>query len=176
MQRRQASPRKNKLVLVYMIYTLFKHICELNMFVLTYMIKTEMYTNSYIHKMIFLYIHWMYMRYRLIYVIHGNILSICHIWYFHTRISGWRWMDGWIFPCCMLWKILHVEVNKCNLFFFLPLPGVLTQDIEMFGNSWVETEPHQARCPMVPSGFSSPCAAVDAHVLMVGSLQKNTIL
>ncbi|GLD55777.1 otogelin-like protein [Lates japonicus] len=44
--------------------------------------------------------------------------------------------------------------------------GVLTHEIEMFGNSWVETEPHQARCPMVPSGFFSPCAAVDAHVLM----------
>ncbi|XP_045889176.1 otogelin [Micropterus dolomieu] len=43
--------------------------------------------------------------------------------------------------------------------------GVLTHDIEMFGNSWVEAEPHQARCPMVPSGFSSPCAAVDVHVL-----------
>ncbi|XP_040899174.1 otogelin [Toxotes jaculatrix] len=44
--------------------------------------------------------------------------------------------------------------------------GVLTHDIEMFGNSWVETEPHQARCPTVPSDFSSPCAAVDAHVLL----------
>ncbi|XP_071345644.1 otogelin isoform X1 [Trachinotus anak] len=44
--------------------------------------------------------------------------------------------------------------------------GVLTHEIEMFGNSWVETQPHQARCPTVPSGFSSPCAAVDAHVLL----------
>ncbi|XP_041636331.1 otogelin [Cheilinus undulatus] len=44
--------------------------------------------------------------------------------------------------------------------------GVLTHDIEMFGNSWVEAEPHQAQCPMVPSGFPSPCAAVDAHVLL----------
>ncbi|XP_044072365.1 otogelin isoform X2 [Siniperca chuatsi] len=44
--------------------------------------------------------------------------------------------------------------------------GVLTHDIEMFGNSWVEAEPQQARCPMVPSGFSSPCAAADAHVLL----------
>uniref|UniRef100_A0A8C9ZBV3 Otogelin n=1 Tax=Sander lucioperca TaxID=283035 RepID=A0A8C9ZBV3_SANLU len=39
--------------------------------------------------------------------------------------------------------------------------GVLTHEIEMFGNSWVETEPHEARCPMVLSGFSSPCAAVE---------------
>ncbi|XP_054472213.1 otogelin [Anoplopoma fimbria] len=44
--------------------------------------------------------------------------------------------------------------------------GVLTHDVEMFGNSWVEAEPHEARCPMVPSGFSSPCAAVEAHVLL----------
>uniref|UniRef100_A0A3Q1IUV9 Uncharacterized protein n=1 Tax=Anabas testudineus TaxID=64144 RepID=A0A3Q1IUV9_ANATE len=40
--------------------------------------------------------------------------------------------------------------------------GLLTHEIEMFGNSWVEAEPHQARCPMVPSGFSSPCAEVEA--------------
>lgn len=52
----------------------------------------------------------------------------------------------------------------------LSLPGVLTHDIEMFGNSWVEAEPHEARCPMVPSDFSSPCAAVDAHVLLVSCL------
>uniref|UniRef100_A0A3Q2WWE7 Otogelin n=1 Tax=Haplochromis burtoni TaxID=8153 RepID=A0A3Q2WWE7_HAPBU len=36
--------------------------------------------------------------------------------------------------------------------------GVLTREIEMFGNSWVETHPHEERCPMVPSGFPSPCA------------------
>ncbi|KAM7405723.1 hypothetical protein PAMP_000150 [Pampus punctatissimus] len=44
--------------------------------------------------------------------------------------------------------------------------GVLTHEIEMFGNSWVESEPHQTRCPMVSSDFSSPCAAVDAHILL----------
>ncbi|KAI9540510.1 hypothetical protein NQZ68_039702 [Dissostichus eleginoides] len=44
--------------------------------------------------------------------------------------------------------------------------GVLTHEIELFGNSWVETEPHEARCPMVPSGFSSPCDSVEAHVLL----------
>ncbi|XP_041843884.1 otogelin [Melanotaenia boesemani] len=43
--------------------------------------------------------------------------------------------------------------------------GVLTHDVEMFGNSWVETDPHQDRCPMVPSGFTSPCAGVDALIL-----------
>uniref|UniRef100_A0A3Q1ET69 Otogelin n=1 Tax=Acanthochromis polyacanthus TaxID=80966 RepID=A0A3Q1ET69_9TELE len=41
--------------------------------------------------------------------------------------------------------------------------GVLTHEIEMFGNSWVEVDPHQDRCPAVPSGFASPCAAVDAQ-------------
>uniref|UniRef100_A0A3Q1CNI4 Otogelin n=1 Tax=Amphiprion ocellaris TaxID=80972 RepID=A0A3Q1CNI4_AMPOC len=41
--------------------------------------------------------------------------------------------------------------------------GVLTHEIEMFGNSWVEADPHQDRCPTVPSGFASPCAAVDAQ-------------
>ncbi|XP_075934670.1 otogelin [Anarhichas minor] len=44
--------------------------------------------------------------------------------------------------------------------------GVLTNEVEMFGNSWVEAEPHEARCPTVPSGFSSPCVAVEAHVLL----------
>ncbi|XP_029702117.1 otogelin [Takifugu rubripes] len=44
--------------------------------------------------------------------------------------------------------------------------GVLTHDVEMFGNSWVEAEPREAQCPIVPSGFPSPCAAVDAHVLL----------
>lgn len=45
--------------------------------------------------------------------------------------------------------------------------GVLTHDVEMFGNSWVEAEPREARCAAVPSGFSSPCAAVGADVLLV---------
>ncbi|XP_069021761.1 otogelin [Embiotoca jacksoni] len=44
--------------------------------------------------------------------------------------------------------------------------GVLTHEIEMFGNSWVETDPHGERCPAVTSGFPSPCAAVEAHVLL----------
>ncbi|XP_061606093.1 otogelin isoform X2 [Phyllopteryx taeniolatus] len=44
--------------------------------------------------------------------------------------------------------------------------GLLTHEIEMFGNSWMETMPLQARCPMVPSGFASPCTAVDVHVLL----------
>uniref|UniRef100_A0A665WSA5 Otogelin n=1 Tax=Echeneis naucrates TaxID=173247 RepID=A0A665WSA5_ECHNA len=39
--------------------------------------------------------------------------------------------------------------------------GVLTQEIEIFGNSWVEMQPQEAPCSPVPSGFSSPCAAVD---------------
>uniref|UniRef100_A0A7N5ZRD3 Otogelin n=1 Tax=Anabas testudineus TaxID=64144 RepID=A0A7N5ZRD3_ANATE len=30
--------------------------------------------------------------------------------------------------------------------------GLLTHEIEMFGNSWVEAEPHQARCPMYTFG------------------------
>ncbi|KAM9408251.1 otogelin [Pholidichthys leucotaenia] len=44
--------------------------------------------------------------------------------------------------------------------------GVLTHELEMFGNSWVEAGPHQGRCPVVLSGFASPCAAVDARVLL----------
>ncbi|XP_077374539.1 otogelin [Festucalex cinctus] len=44
--------------------------------------------------------------------------------------------------------------------------GVLTHEIEMFGNSWTETAPLQAPCPMVPSGFPSPCTAVDVDVLL----------
>ncbi|KAJ3592886.1 hypothetical protein NHX12_005224, partial [Muraenolepis orangiensis] len=44
--------------------------------------------------------------------------------------------------------------------------GVLTADIDLFGNSWIEAEPHETRCPMVPSGFPSPCVGLDAHVLL----------
>ncbi|XP_029354391.1 otogelin [Echeneis naucrates] len=44
--------------------------------------------------------------------------------------------------------------------------GVLTQEIEIFGNSWVEMQPQEAPCSPVPSGFSSPCAAVDPQVLL----------
>ncbi|XP_032416717.1 otogelin [Xiphophorus hellerii] len=44
--------------------------------------------------------------------------------------------------------------------------GVLTPDVEMFGNSWMEMEPHQDRCPHVPSAFLSPCAGVDTQILL----------
>ncbi|MEQ2216706.1 hypothetical protein XENOCAPTIV_020938, partial [Xenoophorus captivus] len=44
--------------------------------------------------------------------------------------------------------------------------GLLTQNVEMFGNSWMEMEPHQDRCPLVPSAFSSPCAHVDSENLL----------
>ncbi|KAM8877816.1 otogelin [Synchiropus picturatus] len=44
--------------------------------------------------------------------------------------------------------------------------GVLTEDVEMFGNSWMESQPHQFQCPMVPSGFPSPCALVDIQTWM----------
>ncbi|XP_034019438.1 otogelin [Thalassophryne amazonica] len=43
--------------------------------------------------------------------------------------------------------------------------GVLTDSVEMFGNSWLEAEPHQTQCSMVPSGFPSPCVSVDAYEL-----------
>ncbi|XP_046898327.1 otogelin [Hypomesus transpacificus] len=43
---------------------------------------------------------------------------------------------------------------------------VLTQDLAMFGNSWVEEEPHQAKCAPVPSMFLSPCASQDAHTML----------
>ncbi|XP_014852414.1 PREDICTED: otogelin [Poecilia mexicana] len=44
--------------------------------------------------------------------------------------------------------------------------GVLTPDVEMFGNSWMEMEPHQDRCPHVPSAFQSPCAGVETQILL----------
>uniref|UniRef100_A0A3B3Y820 Otogelin n=1 Tax=Poecilia mexicana TaxID=48701 RepID=A0A3B3Y820_9TELE len=45
--------------------------------------------------------------------------------------------------------------------------GVLTPDVEMFGNSWMEMEPHQDRCPHVPSAFQSPCAGKVEEVCAV---------
>ncbi|XP_024118852.1 otogelin isoform X2 [Oryzias melastigma] len=44
--------------------------------------------------------------------------------------------------------------------------GVLTHDLEMFGNSWMEMEPQQIPCPPVGSSFTSPCAGVDVQALM----------
>uniref|UniRef100_A0AAZ3SXK3 Otogelin n=1 Tax=Oncorhynchus tshawytscha TaxID=74940 RepID=A0AAZ3SXK3_ONCTS len=44
--------------------------------------------------------------------------------------------------------------------------GVVTEDLSMFGNSWVEEELHQVRCPMVPFMFPSPCASRDPHILL----------
>lgn len=65
-------------------------------------------------------------------------------------------------PCCFC-----LSVHPCDTCIVVCLPGVLTHDVEMFGNSWVEADPREAQCPIVPSGFPSPCAAVDAHVLLV---------
>lgn len=52
-------------------------------------------------------------------------------------------------------------------------PDVLTQDLAMFGNSWVEEEPHQAKCAPVPSMFLSPCASQDAHTMLVPYRSKS---
>lgn len=67
---------------------------------------------------------------------------------------------------------LNIRVRTLLNYIFLA--GVLTHDIEMFVNSWMEMDPHRERCPMVPSGFPSPCAAVDAHVLLVRCRTKTT--
>ncbi|XP_038123894.1 otogelin [Cyprinodon tularosa] len=44
--------------------------------------------------------------------------------------------------------------------------GVLSQNVEMFGNSWMEMEPHQGRCTQVSTDFLSPCALVDTQILL----------
>ncbi|XP_036400136.1 otogelin [Megalops cyprinoides] len=44
--------------------------------------------------------------------------------------------------------------------------GLFTQDLAMFGNSWTEVEPQQARCPMVPSQYPSPCSTQDPHTML----------
>nr|XP_057933601.1 otogelin-like protein [Doryrhamphus excisus] len=44
--------------------------------------------------------------------------------------------------------------------------GILSHELEMFGNSWMETAAFRPRCPTVLSGFSSPCADVDVNVLL----------
>uniref|UniRef100_A0AAR2LEP6 Otogelin n=1 Tax=Pygocentrus nattereri TaxID=42514 RepID=A0AAR2LEP6_PYGNA len=44
--------------------------------------------------------------------------------------------------------------------------GVFTGDLAMFGNSWVEEEPQQATCSMIPYLYPSPCSAQDPHVLL----------
>ncbi|XP_019906977.3 otogelin [Esox lucius] len=44
--------------------------------------------------------------------------------------------------------------------------GVVTEDLAVFGNSWVEEEPHHSRCPMVLSMYPSPCSSRDPHILL----------
>lgn len=63
---------------------------------------------------------------------------------------------------------MYLEEQSLDCCKRLSLSGVLTYDVEIFGNSWVEAQPIEAPCPMVPSGFSSPCAAVDTQNLLVG--------
>ncbi|CAL8403715.1 unnamed protein product [Boreogadus saida] len=44
--------------------------------------------------------------------------------------------------------------------------GLVTAEIDMFGNSWMEAKPHEAICLLVISGFPSPCAGLDDHFLL----------
>ncbi|XP_034155631.2 otogelin [Pangasianodon hypophthalmus] len=44
--------------------------------------------------------------------------------------------------------------------------GVVTDNLAMFGNSWMEEEPQQLTCPMVPSLYSFPCSAQEPHNLL----------
>ncbi|KAK1802104.1 hypothetical protein P4O66_004448 [Electrophorus voltai] len=44
--------------------------------------------------------------------------------------------------------------------------GMLTEDIAIFGNSWMEEEPQGPTCPTIPSFYPSPCSTQDPHILM----------
>lgn len=66
--------------------------------------------------------------------------------------------------------VLSVKCFQTVKHLSLSRPGVLTDNVEMFGNSWQEAEPQQAPCPTVPPDFPSPCAAVDDHILLVRTL------
>ncbi|XP_028812754.1 otogelin [Denticeps clupeoides] len=44
--------------------------------------------------------------------------------------------------------------------------GIVTEDVAMFGNSWMEEQPHHARCPMVPSTYPSPCDSQEPGMLL----------
>lgn len=50
-------------------------------------------------------------------------------------------------------------------------PGIFTQDLAMFGNSWAEDEPERARCPVVSSLYPSPCATQSPFVISVQHLK-----
>ncbi|XP_069037970.1 otogelin [Lepisosteus oculatus] len=39
--------------------------------------------------------------------------------------------------------------------------GLLTHDVALFGNSWMETEPLQQMCSTVPADYTSPCSSHD---------------
>ncbi|XP_048829558.1 otogelin-like protein [Brienomyrus brachyistius] len=43
--------------------------------------------------------------------------------------------------------------------------GVFTEDLAVFGNSWMDVDPQRAACPLVPSRYPSPCSALDPDTL-----------
>ncbi|XP_053473113.1 otogelin [Ictalurus furcatus] len=44
--------------------------------------------------------------------------------------------------------------------------GVFTDNLAMFGNSWMEEEPQKLTCPRVPSLYPFPCSAQEPHNLL----------
>ncbi|XP_060714805.1 otogelin [Tachysurus vachellii] len=44
--------------------------------------------------------------------------------------------------------------------------GVFTENLAMFGNSWMEEEPRKLTCPMVPSFYPFPCSTQEPHELL----------
>ncbi|XP_072554297.1 otogelin [Paramormyrops kingsleyae] len=43
--------------------------------------------------------------------------------------------------------------------------GLFTEDLAVFGNSWMDVDPQRAACPLVPSRYPSPCSALDPNTL-----------
>ncbi|KAK3509611.1 hypothetical protein QTP70_006802 [Hemibagrus guttatus] len=44
--------------------------------------------------------------------------------------------------------------------------GMFTDNLSMFGNSWMEEEPQQLTCPVVPSFYPFPCSTQEPHDLL----------
>ncbi|XP_066510116.1 otogelin-like [Hoplias malabaricus] len=44
--------------------------------------------------------------------------------------------------------------------------GIFTEDLTIFGNSWIEENPQQATCLVISYMYPSPCSAQEPHILL----------
>lgn len=79
------------------------------------------------------------------------------LYYFLTIVKCFQF-------CSFLISCFNCDVKEIILFF--GGLGVFTDDVAMFGNSWIVEEP-QITCSILPSLFQSPCFRLDPLIIQV---------